>query len=312
MKTKEDLLIRASELYYQQNLNQNEIAKILNVSRPTVSRLLEEARQSNIIEIIIHSAIKKNSDLANKLRIKFHLKDAIVIAGDYPYYEALQKCGIAAAHFLNGILDNNISLGITWGIPMNYFADALSSQKYYNINVVQMVGCLGSGNPKLDGLELAITISKKLNGTYSNIYAPVFIDNRAVYEYLIAEPQIALTLKKALMTDIVITGIGSLYDEESTLQKAGYLSENDRQDLLAKGGIGHLLSRVFDKNGNELIQKNKYVISPPLSCLKTPRWVICMAVHEKKALPLLTAMKAKYINTIIVDEKLAISLLNNS
>jgi deoxyribonucleoside regulator len=309
MKFKEDLLVRAAELYYQQNLSQNTIAEIMGTSRPTVSRLLDEARETGIVKIIINSPIKKNADLSKRLRMEFNLKDAIVISGTYSYDEALQKCGVAASQLLHSVLENNMSIGITWGAPMNYFAANLEPKEYYNVNVIQMVGCLGTGNPHMDGLELAINISKKLNGTYSNIYAPAFVDNEVVHKYLLSEPQIETTLKKALTTDIVITGIGSLYDETSTLQITGYISEEERQILLTKGCVGHMLARMFDIDGNEIPIDNKYVISAPLDCLRVPKWSIGISAYPKKTKPVFTAIKRGYINCLIADESLANALL---
>ena len=45
MNNHESLLVHVAQLYYQQNLNQSEISKIVGLSRPTVSRMLEEARE---------------------------------------------------------------------------------------------------------------------------------------------------------------------------------------------------------------------------------------------------------------------------
>jgi DNA-binding transcriptional regulator LsrR (DeoR family) len=309
MPIKEDLLIRTAELYYQQGLSQNAIAEILCTSRPTVSRILDEARESGIIEIIIHSPIKKDAELSKSLRTALNLKDAIVVSGSYEYDTALQKCSTAAAHFLNSILENNNTIGIPWGPAINYLCDSIESQEYYNISVIQMVGCLGTGNPNIDGLELAMKISNKFKGNYSNIYAPAFIDNETVYAYLIAEPQIKATLKKALNVDIVLTGIGSLYDSASTLQKAGYLTEKERQNLLSKGGVGHLLARIFDVNGNEISIEGKNVISAPLDALRSPKWSIGICASETKAIPALAAIRAGYINTLISDETLAKKIL---
>ena len=45
MNNHESLLVHVAQLYYHQNLNQSEISKIVGLSRPTVSRMLEEARE---------------------------------------------------------------------------------------------------------------------------------------------------------------------------------------------------------------------------------------------------------------------------
>jgi len=309
MRSKEDLLIRAAELYYQQNLSQSAIAEIFGLSRPSISRLIEEAKSAGIVEIIIHSPIKKNVYLSKELRKNLGLRDAIVVSGDYLYNEALQKCSVAASQFVHSILDNNMKLGISWGAPMNYFADELEEKEYYNIEVVQMVGCLGTGNPNLDGLELAIKISEKLKGTYSNIYAPVFVDSEIVRDYFLAETQISNTIKKTSNLDVVVTVVGSLYDEYSTLQATGYINEMSRRELLDKGAVGHMLGRMFDIEGKEVQIEDKYVISAPLESLKRANWSVSIGAHAKKAVPMLAAVKSGFINTLIVDEHLAEELL---
>jgi deoxyribonucleoside regulator len=44
---------QAARLYYQDDLNQRQVANELGVSRPTVSRLLTQARREGIVQISI-------------------------------------------------------------------------------------------------------------------------------------------------------------------------------------------------------------------------------------------------------------------
>ena len=75
MNNHESLLVHVAQLYYQQNLNQSEISKIVGLSRPTVSRMLEEAREVGIVEIIVHDPIRKNHDLSARLRDQLGLRE---------------------------------------------------------------------------------------------------------------------------------------------------------------------------------------------------------------------------------------------
>lgn len=45
--------VEAAKLYYEHQLSQQEISKKLGVSRPTVSRLLKQARETGIVKIEI-------------------------------------------------------------------------------------------------------------------------------------------------------------------------------------------------------------------------------------------------------------------
>lgn len=54
-KEKLERLARVAHLYYEENKTQGEIADMLRVSRPLVSRMLNEARSIGIVEIRVHS-----------------------------------------------------------------------------------------------------------------------------------------------------------------------------------------------------------------------------------------------------------------
>ena len=272
MSSRTDLLVRISELYYQQNLSQQDISKITGISRPTISRLLDEAKETGVVEIIVHSPINKNPQLSHLVRTTFGLRDAVIVAGDYEFDQSLTRCAHCAVDFLSTVLENNMSIGISWGRALEALCDVLEPtdySDYYNVTVVQMVGCLGTGNPRVDGLELALRLSKKVHGTYSNIYAPVYVDSELVYSYLTAEPQIEATLKKAGSVDIILTGIGSLNDANGSLYKSGCYNAEERKELMRRGAVSSLLGRMFDINGNEVQLDSRYVISAPLEAMRT-------------------------------------------
>lgn len=115
MSSRTDLLVRISELYYQQNLSQQDISKITGISRPTISRLLDEAKETGVVEIIVHSPINKNPQLSHLVRTTFGLRDAIIVAGDYEFDQSLTRCAHCAVDFLSTVLENNMSIGISWG-----------------------------------------------------------------------------------------------------------------------------------------------------------------------------------------------------
>lgn len=304
MEDRTDLLVRVAELYYQQELNQSEIAKILGTSRTTISRLLEEAKETGVVEIIVHSPVRKDAQLSYTLRTLLGLRDAVVVGGTFDPDKALEYCCISANQFLGTILTNNTAIGITWGAAMQKFCEVLTPRELYNVNVVQMVGCLGTGDPTMDGLELAIRISRKLGGTYSNIYAPIYVENELVHSYLINENQIKASLRRAGQTDVVITGIGSL-DDNTALQRAGYFTDKDRMFLRSKGAVAHVLARPIDAKGNEISFDGHYVVGAPLSAMKAAQWTIGIAVSEVKAEAAVAACRGGYINTLVVDQVLA-------
>ena len=123
--TRQYQLIRVAGLYYQQRLNQKDIADIIRVSRPSVCRMLEEAKETGVVEITIHGQVRKEPELSNQLRTTLGLRDAVVVAGEYDYDSGLRVCGQAAAGLFGSILENNQTVGISWGPAPKYLCDYL-------------------------------------------------------------------------------------------------------------------------------------------------------------------------------------------
>lgn len=311
MSQKDELLVQIAELYYQQNLNQQAIAKIFNISRPTVSRLLEEARNRKIVEIIIHSPIAKNYELSEKVREAFGLKNCIVIDSKAGYQETLKRCATAAASFLQSILESNLVLAVSWGSAITYLAQVLTPQMHQNVHVVQMVGCLAAGNPQQDGIEISMKIAQKLGAGYSNIFAPVFVNSELIAAHFMEEPRIVSTMDRINIADIAVMGIGSVGDQKSILTTTESISAKEWKYLLAQGAVGHLLARMFDKDGKEIPIPGKSAVSPALDTLKKIRWTIGIAASTKKADATLAAIKAGYINALVIDDRLAKELLQS-
>ena len=52
-KDKQQLSVEVARLYYQSDYSQQEIANKLNISRPTISRLLKYAKEKGFVQISI-------------------------------------------------------------------------------------------------------------------------------------------------------------------------------------------------------------------------------------------------------------------
>lgn len=309
MSQKDELLVQVAELYYQQNLNQQEIAKSFNISRPTVSRLLDEARRRKIVEIIIHSPISKNHDLAEAVREAYGLKHCIAIESKAGYQESLKSCAKAAAEYLYSVLDDGTVLAVSWGSAITYLAQVMEPREYEDIHVVQMVGCLAAGNPGQDGIEISMKIAEKLGAGYSNIFAPVFVNGELMAEHFLKEPRIVSTMEQIDIADIAVMGIGSVGDKSSILTTTESVLPAEWEYLKEKGAKGHLLARMFDENGTEIPIPGKSAISPSLDKLRRIPTTIGIAASARKAQAVQAAVRAGYINTLIIDSKLAEALV---
>ena len=54
MPDQPDLLAQVASLYYEDRLTQDEIARRVGTSRSTISRMLGQAREIGVVEIVVH------------------------------------------------------------------------------------------------------------------------------------------------------------------------------------------------------------------------------------------------------------------
>lgn len=75
------LVIKIAYMYYIENYSQNEIAKALQISVTTVSRMLKKAKQERIVEFVIRDPYVECISLEKELKETFGLKDVIIAPG---------------------------------------------------------------------------------------------------------------------------------------------------------------------------------------------------------------------------------------
>ena len=310
MDSKYAQIVRAVELYYLENLTQQEIAKIMNISRPTVSRLLEEGKRLGVVTINVNTPAPIDGKLSEILRKKLKLKDVMVVDVEDVYPYSLDKVSKAAALFFTSILKPSSIIGISWGTSLKAFVDKLAPIEVSSAQVVQIVGSLGTEDSDVDGGAIVYQISKKLGCSHKIMNAPAVLSSKNVLEELKNQKIIMDTIKLAEKANIFVSSIGSLNEEKSSIQLAGYLTEEEKKVLLNKGGVGHLLTRVIDKDGNELGIFNERVLSVDLEYLRNAEWAIGISVGKIKAEAMLAATLGKYFNCIIIDKACAEEMIN--
>jgi len=69
-------MISIAKLYYNGGKSQDEIAKLMNLSRPKVSRMLTLAKQRRIVEFRIDSSGQQRMQMAEDIRAgkDFHMR----------------------------------------------------------------------------------------------------------------------------------------------------------------------------------------------------------------------------------------------
>lgn len=204
------IMAEVASLYFEQNFSQQEIADKLYFSRSKVSRLLSKAIESKVVEITINYPLERIMNLEMKLKDIFELNEVIVIKDYSTTYEMLLKrLGNAAAQYLDGVIKDNTSMGITWGQTIYHIVEAMNANHHKNLRVIQLMGTTESdNNSAYDAPELVRKIVDKYGGSFSQFYSPLVVENELVRDSLVREPIIRKVLEEARQVDIVVTSIG--------------------------------------------------------------------------------------------------------
>ena len=312
LNSKESLMIRAAELYYEKRYSQSEIARLLDCSRSTVSRLITEAVESGIVQINIRRPVEKNQSLADAIKATFKMKEVIVVSGGNSSEQAFRNVAYAAVEFISHILHDNMIIGISWGVTLSYIVQELAehSFEYKGIEVIQLMGGLGVGDPAIDGPELAQKMANSLGGSYRYIQAPAVLKTPELARNIMEEKYILETLKRAEQANMIISSVGSMMDNLSSMERSGYINKEDRAGYQAEGAIGHSLARLIDEEGQELDNVfNRRIVGVSLDLLRKVNWSLGVGANPLKANVFLAAIKGHHFNVLVIDDGTAREIL---
>ena len=308
-----DFLIDIAKKYYLEGLSQQQIANFFKISRPSVSNLLKQCREDKIVDIRIQeSESSLVNALSERLKKDFNLKFVVVVPSKNDPGETLVSAGAAAAKLLESELKNSIKIGISWGASLYQMVEALPPQSMVDMEIIQLVGSLGMANPSFDGFELARKLSRKLNGSYHLIQAPIVVKNIKLKKLLLQEHPIAETVKKMNQIDLALLGISSDNPEDSSLVREGFTSLKEATQIQSMGGIGHICGYHFNKDGKILdIPENKGIIGIDIKQMRNIPKVIGVACGSEKAEAILGAIRSGLINGIVTDENTVLKILSS-
>lgn len=299
-----ELLCEVAHLYYEQQLTQSQISAKVHTSRSTVSRLLQEARDRGIVEIIIHYPRGRSPEIEQEMIARFGLKEVRILDSHAMKDEDITK-GVyqLAARYIQSILKENILLGTSWGRTVYNTIQRLQITQKIPLKVVQLFGAANLPNRMTDGPDLVRQLANLLGGECYFIHAPLFVGNPKAKEALLQDHHIKQALTLAHKVDIALTGIGSLSEDSNDRRSSSsYLTADDVRKLKNQGAIGHICAQHYDIHGNIVdTDIHKGLIGVSLPALHHIKQVVGIAYGEEKVLPLLGALRGRYINTLITD-----------
>jgi len=297
------LLYKIAKAYYEDGLTQDQIGKRFGLSRIKVSRLLQQARQSRVVQITITPPMDSFGDLERELEATYGLDEVVVVdtTGSAQGDIAL-RLGVVAANYVARCLADQKILDLSWGTTLLAVIEALAPQNLPDLRVVQMLGGLGRLESETYGADLTMRMAQTLGAKMRLLPSPGIVSSRLVRDALLEDVNIAETLALAARADLALVGIGAPMPG-SVVMQAGILTEHDLWELKTMGAVGDIALRFFDANGQAIDHPiNDRIIGLDLNQIRQIPRVIGVAGGAGKYDVVAGAVRGRLVDVLITDE----------
>jgi len=306
---KRDLLITIAKRYYIDGLSQEEIAGAVHVSRPTVSRMLKTALKEGIVQIRIDDVSSYGLELARRIKQQFGIH-AIIVPGSDDIKESKQNVAAAAARYLEANIQSGSLLGIAWGTTLSQVVKSTRPNAAKKVDVIQLIGGMSNRTKDTDANSMALMLAKALGGGSYLLQAPFMVQSKVLRDLLLDEPHIREHFQKIQEAAMALVGLGSTNPELSAQFRSGHITYEDAKRLRSEGAVGDICGRYIDINGNQChTALSDRMIAVTLEELRKIPVVIGVAAGEKKTDIITGALRGRYIDVLITDERAAESVL---
>ncbi len=304
------LMYKIARAYYDEGVTQQEIGLRFGLSRVKVGRLLDKARRENIVKISILEP-KDNSylEIENKIEKQYQIDEVILVPSREDHQRTLRGVGQATANFLDRVITGNEVIGLTWGGTLLAVVDALHTNNWPGVKVVQLLGGLGSSEADMYGADLTIRAAQTFGAKARLLSAPGIVPSKAVCDALLKDQQIDETLMLGRQADIALVGLGRPSPSSPVIQ-SGILTPEELQDLEQMGAVGDIGLHFMDSNGRAIENEiNDRIIGLGMEDYKRIKKLVGIAAGPEKYEVVRAALIGKYIKVLITDANTGMRLL---
>lgn len=301
--------VEISKLYYLDGATQAEIAKKLHLSRPTISRALQFARDNQIVKIQVSDPLSDLSDLREQVKERYHLDEVVIATPDGDGTAAtLDALGAAAAKYLEEVVVDNDTLGISWGQTLAAVARHLQPSARKNIRAVYLKGTVANSTHNNYVVEVTKAFNRCFHTQAQILPLPVIFENKDVKEMVVKDRFINEILMTGRQATVDLFTVGTT-EPDATLFELGYLSDQQIAQL-QKESVGDIISQFVDEKGKIVDEDlTARTVALPLNELKNTRQSILIAGGMNKLKPIKAALAGRYANVLVTDVAVAQHLI---
>ena len=302
---------RAAWLYYHENMTQAEIGQDMDISRSTVTRLLQRAKTEGLVQITLNvssGTFKTERDIeraygVRRVRIVPYTNDQTTLN---------RWLGHVAAEILVPMVADKAVVAVSWGTTLQAMADSLvGKHPAARTRIVALIGGLHNASRGTNTYEVAKQLGEYFNAPALALHAPVYVPDEATALGLASDPGIRDVLALARKASIVVYSVGSMH-QESTMLKLDYITAAQEKFLRKHGAVGEIACRWIDRDGVAIeLPPATYPTGISLDELKKIPHRLAVAGGELKHDIIRAALRGGFVTTLVTDERTALYLLDS-
>lgn len=314
-----NLAARAAWMSFVGDLTQSQIAKRLGVSNARVHRLILLARDKGLVRISIEGRPAECLELEDAIGKAFNLMSCTIS----PYLRdekasediAIASVGQVAGQLLGQhLLSPEVkSVGIGSGRTLLAAINALPSVPRPDIRIYPTTGSL-TETLAMDPYDVVSQLADRTGGEGFHLPVPSFTKTEEEAEIYLRPPAVSAVLEGARHADIFISGIAGRHQLEGDPKYKSELDTEVRSPAAEIEGLffGRLLRRdgtIVDHSASgtsvgvhfdEIAKRTR----------KGDARIFCLAAGALKSNAVLAALHAGAVSDLVVDETLALKLMD--
>ncbi|MBR6427488.1 MAG: winged helix-turn-helix transcriptional regulator [Clostridia bacterium] len=311
-----ELMLKSALYYYDDNITQVEIAKKLGITRQSVGKYLEMAKEQGIVEIKVKNPFSETAGISEKFVSLFQgtrLKKAVIVPGNFPENTVVRKMVAIRADEYFAEIVNEIhaeKIGVSWGKTVKEMVDRLDlSAVDSRADIVPLLGSSDNTVPQFTVNEMALTLSRKVNGNPKHIYLPLDAGTMADFKHYTSTSQYAQISELWKSLDIAFVGIGS-FPTDIDSKPVCYPREKEIvKSIISQNPVGDICTNYFDIDGGSVMPESNVLIKASDDVLRNIPRVVGVAGGSRKPRAIIGAIRSGIITDIVTDEMTAQTII---
>lgn len=299
------LLHRAASAYYVDGVRQAEVAERLGVSRPTVSKLLAEARRIGMVRFeVLEPPTADLPDLAARLQEVLGVRSVRIAPGNQVQRDYRGIGDLLGEELRSLDLQRGEVLLISSGKTTYAVSGMPGLPELPGVVIAPTVGGQQETDPSFQTNEIVRRFADRTRAEPKFMFAPAS-PSEQLWESLQADPSFREITDLWARARAVVVGIGEPYQGRAALT-----SVVPRDEPALVPAVGDINLHFYDIDGHPVSYPgSELLVRPPRELLNALPTSIAMAAGERKAPSILAGARTGLYTTLLTDEPTAQAVL---